>query len=31
LVTVDMDVEHGKMADPEPSKEIARLLQSKLT
>jgi non-ribosomal peptide synthase protein (TIGR01720 family) len=31
LVTVDMDVEHGKMADPEPSKEIARLLQSRLT
>jgi thioesterase domain-containing protein len=30
LVTVDMDVEHGKMADPEASKEIAQLLQSKL-
>jgi amino acid adenylation domain-containing protein/non-ribosomal peptide synthase protein (TIGR01720 family) len=30
LVTVDMDVEHGKMADPEASKEIAQLLQSRL-
>jgi thioesterase domain-containing protein len=30
LVTVDIDVEHGKMADPEASKEIAQLLQSRL-